>query len=248
MLRFFRQFRQRLLAHNKFSKYLLYAVGEILLVVVGILIALQIDTWNENRKDTLTEKKHLEEILISMKRDLGRTRGIYNSRAVPKKQAWQDLLNYLNADTVVADSILYPTFFRAGISLSFTYDKGAYESLKAYGLDKISNDSLRPDLVRFYEVSLPLSTLFIDEEKEVYKARQARLLEKLRSFSYFKEEDGNWTLDMEIDFKSLKEKEAFKELMNLEWDVARNYVRRLENVIGRFEGMIALVESEINIL
>jgi hypothetical protein len=167
---------------------------------------------------------------------------------VPKKQAWQDLLNYLNADTVVADSILYPTFFRAGISLSFTYDKGAYESLKAYGLDKISNDSLRPDLVRFYEVSLPLSTLFIDEEKEVYKARQARLLEKLRSFSYFKEEDGNWTLDMEIDFKSLKEKEAFKELMNLEWDVARNYVRRLENVIGRFEGMIALVESEINIL
>ncbi|MFZ9004362.1 MAG: DUF6090 family protein [Robiginitalea sp.] len=246
MLRFFRQIRQRLLTDNNFSRYMLYAFGEILLVVIGILIALQIDTWNENRKDSRTEKKHLEEILVSMKRDLNRTRGIYNGRAVPKKQALQDLLNYLNADTVVADSILYPTFFRAGISLSFTYDKGAYESLKAYGLDKISNDSLRPDLVRFYEVSLPLYIIFIDEEREVYKARQASLREKLRSFSYFKEEDGNWTLDMEIDFKSLKEKEAFKELMYLEWDVARNYVRRLENLIGRFEDIIALVESEVN--
>ena len=51
MLRFFRQIRQRLLTQNKFSKYLLYAVGEILLVVIGILIALQIDSWNEDRKD-----------------------------------------------------------------------------------------------------------------------------------------------------------------------------------------------------
>ena len=55
MLRFFRQIRQRLLpiaigTDNKFSKYLLYAVGEILLVVIGILVALQIDNWNEERK------------------------------------------------------------------------------------------------------------------------------------------------------------------------------------------------------
>jgi hypothetical protein len=50
MLHFFRQIRQRLLTDNKFSKYLLYAVGEILLVVIGILVALQIDNWNEERK------------------------------------------------------------------------------------------------------------------------------------------------------------------------------------------------------
>jgi len=58
MLRFFRQIRQRLLTDNppdqasragKFSKYLLYAIGEILLVVIGILIALEVNNWNENR-------------------------------------------------------------------------------------------------------------------------------------------------------------------------------------------------------
>jgi hypothetical protein len=62
MLRFFRQIRQRLLTDNKFSKYLLYAVGEILLVVFGILIALQIDNWNENRKSHIEDIKFLKNI------------------------------------------------------------------------------------------------------------------------------------------------------------------------------------------
>ncbi|MFT7186735.1 MAG: hypothetical protein ACI84K_002139 [Pseudohongiellaceae bacterium] len=42
--------REKLLAENKFRKYLLYALGEILLIVIGILIALQINNWNENQK------------------------------------------------------------------------------------------------------------------------------------------------------------------------------------------------------
>jgi hypothetical protein len=50
MIKFFRKIRQRLLTENRFSTYLIYAIGEILLVVLGILIAFQINTWNEYRK------------------------------------------------------------------------------------------------------------------------------------------------------------------------------------------------------
>jgi len=50
MIKFFRRIRQQLLMENRASKYLLYAIGEIVLVVIGILIALQINNWNENRK------------------------------------------------------------------------------------------------------------------------------------------------------------------------------------------------------
>jgi hypothetical protein len=50
MIKFFRKIRQRLLSGNKFSKYLIYAIGEIILDVIGILIALSINNWNENRK------------------------------------------------------------------------------------------------------------------------------------------------------------------------------------------------------
>ena len=65
MLRFFRHIRQRLLTENRFSKYLLYAVGEIILVVIGILIALQINNWNEDRKMRQSERQ----ILLSLSDD-----------------------------------------------------------------------------------------------------------------------------------------------------------------------------------
>jgi len=50
MIKFFRKIRQKMLTENKFSKYLLYAIGEVVLVVIGILIALSINNWNENKK------------------------------------------------------------------------------------------------------------------------------------------------------------------------------------------------------
>jgi Family of unknown function (DUF6090) len=70
MIKFFRKIRQKLLSENKFSKYLIYAIGEIVLVVIGIFIALQINNWNELRK----EKDHEAIILSDLKEDLTTTR------------------------------------------------------------------------------------------------------------------------------------------------------------------------------
>ena len=50
MIKFFRKIRQQMLKENKFSKYLIYAIGEILLAVIGILIALRINNWNKELK------------------------------------------------------------------------------------------------------------------------------------------------------------------------------------------------------
>ena len=62
MIKFFRKIRHRLLSENKVSKYLLYAIGEIILVVIGILIALQINTWNQNRQNRAEELKILKSL------------------------------------------------------------------------------------------------------------------------------------------------------------------------------------------
>jgi hypothetical protein len=70
MIKFFRKIRQRLLTENKFSKYLIYAVGEILLVVFGILIALSINNWNDSRKDRIAEKELYKTLIESLERDL----------------------------------------------------------------------------------------------------------------------------------------------------------------------------------
>lgn len=62
MIKFFRKIRKRLLTENRFSKYLLYAIGEIGLVVIGILIALQINTWNEQRINTNEERRIFQDL------------------------------------------------------------------------------------------------------------------------------------------------------------------------------------------
>lgn len=78
MIKFFRRIRKQLLSENKFSKYLFYAIGEIVLVVIGILIALSINNWNEGRKNatnTILMLKQLKEENLSNLSELleGRT-------------------------------------------------------------------------------------------------------------------------------------------------------------------------------
>lgn len=63
MIKFFRHIRKRLIRENRFSKYLLYAIGEIVLVVIGILIALQINNWNEEKALSETELNILNVML-----------------------------------------------------------------------------------------------------------------------------------------------------------------------------------------
>ena len=66
MIKFFRRIRYGLMEQNKTGKYFKYAIGEIVLVVIGILIALQINNWNEQRKDNAKEQEYLKEIKNSL--------------------------------------------------------------------------------------------------------------------------------------------------------------------------------------
>lgn len=92
MLKFFRKIRQQLISDNlpdqqagSFSKYLLYAAGEILLVMIGILLALQINNWNEHRKDRVEEQIILKDLKTDFQADLlqlwEKIIGIKNSEA-----------------------------------------------------------------------------------------------------------------------------------------------------------------------
>ncbi|NND80395.1 MAG: hypothetical protein HKN53_10890 [Maribacter sp.] len=135
------------------GKYLKYAIGEVLLVGIGILIALQVNNWNENRKLRNTETGLLKELKADLtatlddlrsdieltNRTLTFTDSLYkkmrihlmNKSTEPFPVKINDLLN----------PILYPKL-------------GAYEALQSYGIHNISNDSLRRDITDLYQLQL----------------------------------------------------------------------------------------------
>jgi hypothetical protein len=70
MIKIFRKIKQNMLTENKFSKYILYAIGEIILVVIGILIALQINNWNQIKTDRKVEQQYISSLIEDAKTDL----------------------------------------------------------------------------------------------------------------------------------------------------------------------------------
>ena len=87
MIRIFRTIRQKLFSENKFSRYLLYAIGEIVLVVLGILIALGINNWNSERNEKLKYLKQLSKVVQSIKSDSIQLENLKQSRFSASKIA-----------------------------------------------------------------------------------------------------------------------------------------------------------------
>jgi hypothetical protein len=148
MIKFFRKIRQKLLPENKFSKYLIYAIGEITLVVIGILIALQVNNWNENKKERVQELKLLENFKKSLADDLNyRETSILTYNMA--RESIDYLISYMDSDLPYTDSLGYH-FAVIVYDWGLTYDFSSYEELKSKGTSIISNESLRTNLLLYY--------------------------------------------------------------------------------------------------
>ena len=151
MTNFFRKMRQYLLAEHKLSKYLLYALGEIILVVIGILIALQINNWNEGRKESLEEQKllqvlksefeynkqELDKNILKAKRLRSRADSLIVLFSMPREQQ-----NPKQVDHLVRSISAYSTFDPSNGAL--------FNLINAGRLDIIKDDSLRLHLSKWF--------------------------------------------------------------------------------------------------
>jgi len=141
---------------NKTSKYLKYAIGEIVLVVIGILIALQINNWNQDRQQRQKEKK----ILIELKRDLVSNDSILEQEIIQQKNYIKEItttIQHLKKGEILNDTIslyLNHSFFIERIQ----FVSSAYESLKSVGIDIISSDVLRADIANLFGNEFPYKT------------------------------------------------------------------------------------------
>lgn len=152
MIKFFRNIRQRTLTENKLNKYLLYALGEIVLVVFGILIALQINNWNERRKSSLKTTVFLRSLKNDLKSDFIQMDSIYRFR-MQRENVFESLTHeiesYSEENKSRIDSLYSET---QGRNPTFFPTVGAYNgALNSGTFEELNNEELKEAIRNLYE-------------------------------------------------------------------------------------------------
>lgn len=147
MIKFFRRIRQNMLTENKFSKYLMYAIGEIVLVVVGILIALQINNLNETNK---TREKEVS-YLTNIKRDIKLTNSEiedYIASRTRRAEAANKVIEHYNGKPVANWNEFNKHTIEVYTWQRFYQTDNTYQELMNSGSFAIlSNDSIKNELL-----------------------------------------------------------------------------------------------------
>lgn len=153
MINFFRKLRQRFLTEKKLGRYLTYAAGEIILVVIGILIAVQVNNWNIQRKQVIKEKQYLSEIRKSLSQDLEE---IHASLAYNlKKDSCINeaiVLLTLDIDNIERTFRFYELYGTLTNFVIFIKNDVAFKNMvTAESIALIRNDSLRKAISEYYQ-------------------------------------------------------------------------------------------------
>lgn len=152
MIRLFGKIRQKLLLNKMASKYLLYAIGEVVLVVIGILIALQINNWNINNQETKELQGYLKNVQNNLQTDLRVIEEIKTFRDSSMALS-KEYLKIAMKDTItVADfDSIWPSNYNVFWDLYFKPHKSGFEVLKNSGfIGKLSGTKLEENLNDYY--------------------------------------------------------------------------------------------------
>ncbi|MBM1107063.1 hypothetical protein JQC67_13000 [Aurantibacter crassamenti] len=203
MLKFFRRIRQRLLSENKFSQYLLYAIGEIILVVIGILIALQINNRNNFNEQRSLEKEYLVSLQSEFETNLHKIDASIqeNKNRIASLDYLLTLFDKNVLDTVNSQLISQKFAPIVGSEISYVPATGVLNDIISSGkLNIILNKSLRQNLASF-DSSLDFLNNQINGAEFTDK--------KLRTILYEKGSIRKFVLDigfMDFEHESISEK------------------------------------------
>ena len=197
MIKFFRKIRQNIIKENKVSKYMLYAIGEIVLVVIGILIALSINNWNEANKAKQIEQDYLTKLSV----DINAMNNVYSSslrKFTAETKEAEQALKYVESNgkmeglkTAFESTLLTHQRLRSFIQYRSTYD----EMLANGILARVSNEELKLKITDvFDEIDLSNNSIsyFRDEV-----GRASKIINEHVLFSY--NENSNLTVTYDIN-------------------------------------------------
>ena len=238
MLRFFRTLRQRLLTENKFSKYLLYAVGEIALVMIGILLALQVNNWNEDRK--LQEQEII--LLGDMKSDLQETlKELQFGKSLQESTVtnYRILLKAIDNDEPYSGKIdsasVYINFFHVP-----KFRRTTYETLKSQG-EILSNDTLKKAISNVYDrMFVYMTEDQLKVEWSIYNQQTLRYNEK-----YLRYKDLPFPAPFPVDFERMKSDDDFINYLSGLIGFRTYGITVYDNTIEEIQTVIAAIDQEM---
>jgi len=175
MINLLRRVRKQYLQEGNYRIYAIYALGEVFLVMTGILLALQVDNWNHQRLQTQVEIDNIENLFFSINEDIqiGDLQNLLDF-AINGEQIWID---YLEGNTPHSDSLLYYGY-AIGVVGFLRPNTAFYESLKLKGMETVENKGLRMLLSIIYEQSYPAIQDGMDHFEETYGSERIEFFKK----------------------------------------------------------------------
>jgi hypothetical protein len=230
MIQFFRLIRQRLLHENRFPKYLLYAIGEIVLVVIGILIALNINNQNEANLTKVKERILLNELSENLEHDIKELKKHMEFYKLQLRSS-QMVLNHLENNEVRTDSL--GIFYNSiGGYLMFNNNASAYDNLKSIGFDLISSDSLRRQITNLYSSDYA----HIKHSTEIWDANININIIYPQVITNIKREM-DYTTAQPLDIEKLRTNDEFKEMLKLYSGVKQYTLNRSQQTLNSINSL-----------
>ncbi len=150
MVKIFRNVRQKLAAENKVMAYMRYAIGEILLVVIGILIALQVNNWNENQKQKKRETIYLQNLSIDLKKQIQLLDHYINFEDVIIQDCKDIIAHYQQNNGFKKMDSIFPKINDLSVRVTFTNTNTTLlEMINSGDINIIDNESLKKELMEF---------------------------------------------------------------------------------------------------
>jgi len=178
MIKFFRKIRYNLISENRTGKYIKYALGEILLVMIGILLALQVNNWNEERKGIIKEKSYLNSIYNDLKEDVATIESNRNLLSEHYFMGLEVLEAIENKTETSIDSTKIATYLGWDLSQIIPVDReeNTWDKFKVLGYNTfIIDDSLTIKLNKFYSK--------YDQQIERFNQLPKKLRQELRDLT-----------------------------------------------------------------
>jgi len=172
MIKFFRRIRHQLLTENKFSKYLVYAIGEIVLVVIGILIALQINNWNINQKNSRLEQSMLVDIDLEISSNIERLNIAIDrhEQSLLAAEGFIELFDDPRKLSKASDSTVTELLFTMDYNHTYDPTRGILESIISSGqINFLRNKELKYLLASIESLTKDVneSTIIIETQRPI---------------------------------------------------------------------------------